>query len=155
MILNNIHDWVNELIIPKKELDGLPICPYAKQALSLYSIEECNFENIEDKLSKCDILNHKVCIFYFKEYHTYDTVILEERTKALNDQFKSKDLIILDNDPRSPFIINNVKTTFDGCYLWLAQSLSDLNIKSKELERKTSYYTFWTKGQLDDVVNWR
>ena len=32
--------------------------------------------------------------------------------------------------------------------------LSDLNNKSKELE-KTNYYKHWTREQLDDVVNWR
>ena len=155
MILNNIHKWVEEIIIPKSELNGLPICPYAKQALQIYSVEECDFHSIEDKISKCDVLKHKVCIFYFKDYHTYDTLILEEKTKDLNEKFKPKDIIVLDNDPRNPFIINNVKTSFDECYLWLAQSASDLNIKSEELKQKTIYYSFWTKEQLDDVVNWR
>jgi hypothetical protein len=36
----------------------------------------------------------------------------------------------------------------------IIQSLSDLNNKSKELE-KTNYYNHWTKEQLDEVVNWR
>lgn len=155
MLLNNIHKWVDTLIIPRLELNNLPICPYAKQALNIYYLEKCSYEDIHDKISKCDINKHKVCIFYFEEYHTYEISSLEQKTLELNTIFNSKDIIILDNEPRVPFYINNLKTTFDDCYLWLAQSLSDLNIKSFELNKKTNYYSFWTNQQLDEVVNWR
>lgn len=155
MLINNIHTWINELLIPRLELDNLPICPYARQALNIYYLDSCSFENIEEKVSKVDIDKHKVCIFYFEQYQSYKPDVLENKTLELNTQLNSKDIVILDNDPRVPFYINDVKTTFDGCYLWLAQSLSDLNIKSQDLKNKTNYYSFWTKEQMDSVVNWR
>lgn len=155
LLTNEIHLWVNSLILPKLELNNLPICPYARQALNLYSVDECTYDNIEDKISNCDIHNHKVCIFYFNEYRNYDVSVLEDKTKELNLLFNHKDIIVLDNEPRMPFVINNIKTTFDHSYLWLVQPLNELKIKSTELKEKTSYYTFWTKEQLDEVVNWR
>jgi hypothetical protein len=155
MILPEIKQWIDTLIIPRLELDNLPICPYARQALNLYSINTCTFNTIEEEIRNYDISKFKVSIFYFEDYHNYDIEILNNKTSELNSIFNKENLIILDNDPRTPFYLNGVKTTFDLCYLWIVQELHDLNEKSNNLKEKTTYYSFWTKEQLDDVVNWR
>ena len=89
-----------------------------------------------------------------EDYLSYDENYLVNYTTTLNDEYKSKDFVILENDPRSPMIVNGVTTSFEHGYLWVVQSLSDLNQKSLEL-RKTDYYSYWTQQQLDDVVTWR
>lgn len=68
--------------------------------------------------------------------------------------YRDKDMVILENDPRDPNIVNGITTTFSGGFLLLVQSLSDLNQKHKELS-KTHYYSQWTKEQMDKIVNWR
>lgn len=155
-MLTRINDWFKHIIVPREELSSFPICPYAKQAIAnkAYRIEECTSETIDYLIATVDTSNHAVTIFIFKDYLQYDIDWLSEFTNELNIKYNSQDLVILDNDPRTPFVLNGVTTTFEHCYLWLVQSLSDLNKKSSDLE-KTTYYSHWTKEQLDQVVNWR
>ena len=51
-------------------------------------------------------------------------------------------------------IVNGVTTSYEYGYLWIVQSLNDLNKKSLMLQ-KTNYYNYWSKKQLDEVVTWR
>ena len=151
-----IENWILSLTHNQESLSNLPICPYAKKAYinKRYQIVETEYDTIDLDIEKSDLTKYQVIIFKLKDYELYDIISLKQKTNNLNEQFNKSDIIILDNDPRDPFLINNVKTTYEGNYLWLIQSLSDLNDKSKELE-KTNYYSHWTKEQLDEVVNWR
>ena len=151
-----VEDWILTLTHTQESLSNLPICPYAKQAYlnKRYSILDTEFDTINLNIQQSDLTKYQVIIFKFKDYQSYDIETLRQKTNDLNNEFNKNDIVVLDNDPRDPFIINGIKTTYDESYLWLIQSLSDLNEKSKELE-KTNYYKHWTKEQLDDVVNWR
>jgi len=152
----SIEDWILSLTHNQESLSNLPICPYAKQAYinKRYHIVDTDYDMIDLDIKQSDLTKYQVIIFKLKDYNSYAVEFLKQKTTKLNEQFNKHDIIILDNDPREPFLINGVKTTYDEYYLWLIQSLSDLNIKSKELE-KTNYYKHWSKDQLDDVVNWR
>jgi len=152
----SIEDWILSLTHNQESLSNLPICPYAKQAYinKRYHIVDTDYDMIDLDIKQSDLTKYQVIIFKLKDYNSYAVEFLKQKTAKLNEQFNKHDIIILDNDPREPFLINGVKTTYDEYYLWLIQSLSDLNIKSKELE-KTNYYKHWSKDQLDDVVNWR
>ena len=151
-----VEEWILTLTHTQESLSNLPICPYAKQAYlnKRYSIMDTEYDTISLDIEVSDLTKYQVIIFKLKDYQSYDIETLRQKTNNLNNQFNKNDIIVLDNDPRDPFFINGVKTTYNECYLWLIQSLSDLNNKSKELE-KTDYYKHWTKEQLDDVVNWR
>ena len=151
-----VEEWIFTLTHTQESLSNLPICPYAKQAYlnKRYSIMDTEYDTISLDIEVSDLTKYQVIIFKLKDYQSYDIETLRQKTNNLNNQFNKNDIIVLDNDPRDPFFINGVKTTYNECYLWLIQSLSDLNNKSKELE-KTDYYKHWTKEQLDDVVNWR
>ena len=134
----------------------MPICPFAKAAIAnkQYIIEQCSIEYIDQKVNDCDIQKYKVCIFYLPTYEQYTVEELEQKTKLLSEKYYTEDKVILDNDPRNPFLIQGVKTTFDQCYLWIVQSLEDLTQKSNIL-KTTDYYKYWTKEQIDEVVTWR
>jgi hypothetical protein len=151
-----VEDWILSLTHTQESLSNLPICPYAKQAYinKRYHIADVEYNTIDLDIEHVDLIKYQVIIFKLKDYQSYDIETLRQKTNDLNNEFNKNDIVVLDNDPRDPFIINGIKTTYDDCYLWLIQSLSDLNNKSKELE-KTNYYNHWTKEQLDDVVNWR
>lgn len=155
-MINQINDWFKHIIVPREELSNFPICPYAKQAIAnkAYRIDKCDIENIDYLIGTVDTSIHSVAIFIFKDYLQYEVDWLSDFTKELNEKYNSQDLVILDNDPRTPFILNGITTTFEHCYLWLVQSLSDLNKKSSDLE-KSNYYSHWTKQQLDEIVTWR
>jgi len=151
-----VEEWILTLTHTQESLSNLPICPYAKQAYlnKRYFIVDTGYDTISLDIETFDLTKYQVVIFKLKDYQSYDIETLKQKTNDLNNQFNKNDIVVLDNDPRDPFFINNIKTTYDECYLWLIQSLSDLNNKSKELE-KTDYYKHWTKEQLDNVVNWR
>lgn len=156
MIRNKILTWFDSIITPREELGGMAICPYAKLATlsKAYNIQDTTIENIHDDIQLCDVVKYKVCIFILTDWEVYDVDMLSSITKKLNEHFNSNDKVILDNDPRMPFVLNGVTTSFEHNYLWVVQSLSDLNQKSESL-KNTNYYSFWTQEQLDDVVTWR
>lgn len=156
MEISKIQDWFTHIQTPKQELGGMPICPFAKAAIAnkQYMIEQCSIDDIDEKVRDCNIQKYKVCIFYLPTYEQYTVEELEEKTKQLTSKYIVNDKVVLDNDPRNPFIIQGVTTTFDKCYLWIVQSLEDLTQKSNIL-KTTDYYKYWTKDQIDEVVTWR
>jgi hypothetical protein len=156
MEISSISDWFNHIQTPKEELGGMPICPFAKAAIAnkQVTIEQCSVEDIDQKVADCDVEKYKVCIYYLPAYDQYTVQQLEQITQQLRDKYRTDDKVVLDNDPRSPFIIQGVTTTFQQCYLWIVQSLEDLTQKSNIL-KTTGYYNYWTKSQIDEVVTWR
>jgi hypothetical protein len=155
-MISKLNEWMLSIQIPREELGGLPICPYARQTIAqkLYDIRYTNVCDVHAVLSTVDIQRYAVTLIVVEDYLSYDENYLVNYTTTLNDEYKSKDFVILENDPRSPMIVNGVTTSFEHGYLWVVQSLNDLNQKSLEL-RKTEYYSYWTQQQLDDVVTWR
>jgi hypothetical protein len=73
----------------------------------------------------------------------------------LNEQYVLLNKVVLDSDPRTPFSLNGVITSFPDCYIWIVQPLDDLNSKADKLMKSTTYYDYWTQEQLDEVVTWR
>ena len=149
-------DWILKITESQERLSGLPICPYAKQAYvsKTYSIGETNYDTIEADIESSDLQTYQVSILYYLDYQKHPTAELVNRTRELNSIYNKRDIVILDNDPREPLILNGVQTTFDACYLWILQPLMDLNEKSQML-KKTKYYSYWTPEQLAEVVTWR
>lgn len=155
-MIKNLEKWFNHLIIPREELSNMPICPFAKTAINnrQYSVEETTLDTITSQASIANVKVYKVCIFYLPNYREYEIETLEVKTKILNHTLSQTNKVILDNDPRNPFVINGVTTTFPDCYLWIVQDLVDLTSKSNSL-KFTDYYKYWTQKQIDEVVTWR
>lgn len=155
-MVENLKEWFNYLTLPRQELSNRPICPFAKAAIlsKEYTIEETTLDDIAFQVSNANVQVYKVCILYLPNYKIYEVEALEAKTKMLNRIFIPNNKVVLDSDPRNPFVINGVTTTFPNCYIWLVQDLADLTSKSNAL-KFTDYYSYWTKEQLDEVVTWR
>ena len=151
-----LNDWIDFIQKPRPELGNFAVCPYAKQATEqkAYRVEDITVALIHEALTRVDLEKDLVTILVVKDYASFSIDELVQITAELNKNYRPKDFVVLDNDPRTPMIINGVTTTFAECYLWIIQSLVDLNKKSQSLS-KTNYYTFWTQKQLDEVVTWR
>ena len=153
---DKLQEWLNYLQQPGR-LGNNPICPFAAQAVKQKRVHITAIENIQDLemlIDEVDTTKFDVSIFYFEKYLEYAVEELEEKIKYLNSVFKSQDKVVLDNDPRNPFEVNGYRTTFDGCYLYVVQSLSDLTQASNRL-KTGDYYSYWTLAQYDEVVGWR
>jgi hypothetical protein len=155
-MISKLKEWFDHLIIPRPELSNMPICPFAKAAVANqeYTVEETNLDDIAFQISNANVQVYKVCIFYLPNYELYEVEALEAKTKMLNRNFKHNNKVVLDSDPRNPFVLNGVTTTFPDCYIWIVQDLADLTSKSNGL-KFTDYYSYWTKEQLEEVVSWR
>ena len=153
---DQIHQWFSHIQQPREQLGGHSICPYARQAIlkTQYNIQTTELQYIRRDVEVCDVQKYKVCIFPLKDYQQHTTQELEALTKGLNEEFMKYDKVILDNDPRNPFTLSGVTTTFEHCYLWIVQSLSDLTQKHLAL-KQTTYYSNWTQEQIDEVITWR
>lgn len=155
-MIQNLKKWFDTLIIPREELSNMPICPFARAVIQNkeYFIQETDLDKIAIQGSTCDVYQYKVCIFYFPDYENYSIEALEMKTKHLNKNLVQSNKVVLDSDPRNPFSINGVTTTFPDCYIWIIQDLADLTSKSNSL-KFTDYYKHWTQEQIDEVVTWR
>jgi hypothetical protein len=148
--------WI-QFIQQPQSIGTFPICPYAAKAMleNKVEIQELfDINTVESVIESIDLSEKDVTILYFVEYLDYDVEYLQNYIIQLNAQFNIKDKVVLENDPRVPFIINDVTTTFPDCYLILIQGLQHLNEKSKLLQ-STGYYNYWTRQQLNEVVTWR
>lgn len=155
-MIDKLSQWFEHIQTPKTQLGGMSICPFARAAIQQkqYTVSECTLETIYDQVEKCDVKQYAVHILYLPTYNEHTIQSLQDITYKLNDRYKQQDKVVLENDPRVPFTIQGVTTTFSDCYLWIVQSLSDLTIKS-DLLNNTNYYSYWTKQQIDEVVTWR
>lgn len=155
-MVENLKKWFDTLIIPREELSNMPICPFARAVIQNkeYFIQETDLDKIAIQSSTCDVQQYKVCIFYFRDYENYSIEALELKTKHLNKILVQSNKVVLDSDPRNPFVINGVTTTFPDCYIWIIQDLADLTSKSNSL-KFTDYYKHWTQQQIDEVITWR
>ena len=151
-----ILQWI-QFIQQPQSIGTFPICPYAAKAMLENNVEIqelFDINTVESVIESIDLSEKDVTILYFVEYLDYDVEYLQNYIIRLNAQFNIKDKVVLENDPRVPFIINDVTTTFPDCYLILIQGLKHLNEKSKLLQ-STGYYNYWTRQQLNEVVTWR
>jgi len=154
-MVSEIEEWIKYIQMPRTELGNYSVCPYARTAQNKYTVTECTLDQIEKLVSICNIVDNKLCIFYLPNYEEYTIEALEQKTLYLNEQYLHLNKVVLDSDPRNPFSLNGVVTTFPNCYLWIVQPLDDLTEKSDKLKVSTNYYDYWTQEQLNEVVTWR
>ena len=147
-MLEQLQEWMTYIQQPGK-LGNNPICPFAAKAVKQKRVDITTLTNLEDLemlIDEVDTSKFDVSIFYFEQYLDYSIEELENKIKYLNSIFKAQDKVILDNDPRNPFTVNGHQTTFNGCYLYVIQSLSDLTQASNRL-KMGDYYSYWTQTQ--------
>lgn len=153
---DKIRNWLTYIQHPNT-IGKFAVCPFAAKTISdnKYQIHSLHdLTDVDDLINEVDINTIDVVIYYLTNYELYAPEVLEEYIFKLNKKFNEKDIVVLDSDPRVPFVIKDITTTFSDCYLILIQGLSELNAKSKIL-KQTDYYSYWTRQQLDEVVTWR
>ena len=153
---SKILEWITFIQAPG-QIGNLPICPFAAKAMANKRVEINPIEGLSDivwTINDVDLDLVDVSIFYLSDYERYTSEELQELMFKLNKLFNVHDKVILESDPRQPFIINGHTTTFNGCYLILVQGLELLN-KHADILKLTDYYSYWTKEQYNEVVKWR
>ena len=161
-IEKDLRDWSrNVLEIPNVELNGLPACPYAKQAWKQNKVN----------VIETDLLTNDVAIEAENFDNTYDLVIVASYTfpdlgffdryiKHLNDKYSKNNLHIMGfhpdygaEDADLDFLYaNEWESSIEDEYaMMFIQSLSKVDDASLQLE-KMGYYTVYPEKEYNTLV---
>lgn len=158
-ITQDIITWSKNFIEkPNKDLDGMPVCPFAKKTR-----QDDKLNIIEVKQSK-DFLNEVVD--QAKSFGKYDVVIiacddmyisadeLNDYIHALNKVFVRDDVYLIASYPDDEVVDFLESEDFqpdNDFYMVLIQSYQKLEDGSSSL-RKTKYYEHWSNDYYEDTV---
>jgi len=151
-------EWLTMFVAkPNEAFNNLPVCPYALQALQENKVkfEFVEFglhEKLVSYIDKWDDDYDTVVIFV---HETYLAKVFPRIIESANKYVMPHDLVILEDHPDIPEVINKVKVNFGEATVVFVQRLSKINKASQHLKENTKYYDNWSQENLDDVVTWR
>lgn len=153
-ILNWIENFVEQ---SNPNLNNWSPCPFARRSRleNKLSILEGNyiFKDVDNLVLSWDDSYDVVVFVYNKDRYTVDE--LANYVEQLNKTYTiSKDILILEDHPDDPEIVNAVKMNQGQYILVLCQRFSKVNLASAELKEQ-GYYDSWSKQYYDRVVGWR
>ena len=153
-ILNWIEDFVEQ---SNPNLNNWSPCPFARRSrlenrLSILQGKDVGSDVDDLVLSWND--SYDVVIFvYDKDRYAIDE--LADSVEQLNKRYTlSKDILVLEDHPMDPEIVNSVKMNQGQYILVLCQRFSKVNLASAELKEQ-GYYDTWSKEYYDRVAGWR
>jgi hypothetical protein len=162
MIKDDIRSWSREVLeVPNPELNGLPACPYAKQAWKQNKVNVVETDSlVETVVKEADWFDNTydlviVASYNFPEIDFFDTYI-----EYLNDTYSENDLHIMGfhpdygaEDADLDFLYNNdwESSIEDEYAMMFIQSLSKVDDASLQLE-KMGYYNVYPEEEYKALV---
>ena len=155
-----IKNWISEFVTkPNPVFGDLPPCPFAQKAIIEDKVEfleldgVAGYETLYSHIWNFDFEDKDVLIMIARpdQFTAKET---EQLATDLNTYFMSKDVVVLEDHPKTPESVKDVKLNNGHYVLFLAQSLSKLNHFSKVLE-SGPYYKNWTRSYLESVKGFR
>jgi hypothetical protein len=146
--------WMEEFVeVPHPSLGGWPPCPFARQARLSKNID---IRQGRDPFNDCVSLldydwSKEVVIFW---YDDIDPELFLDQVNRANSVLLEKDIVALDDHPKTEEIIAGVKMNFGLCPIIVLQKNSKLNQSADQLKEK-GYYHMWSQSDLDKIVTWR
>lgn len=163
-IIIEFKQWINEFLsVPNDIMSGMPICPYAKQALISnsirYSIVNSNLEQVlYDKVNNWKDIDDngkiEVHAFITTDIEQYDKDTFINISEEINQYGNPLNILTLDDHPHNIEEINGTCLNFGKAALMLMSRFDMLNNASIQLA-KTQYYNNWPKAYLEWVTLWR
>lgn len=150
-VTENIQRWIENFVEkPHPTLGGWPPCPYARSArlkgtvaIHLGSDPYFDLKN----LSKRGLGSKEVVIYAYDPVEWNFELFHSLLEQANSDFLLSKDLIVLEDHPADPEIVNNISMNQGQYALAMCQSLTDLNTQAKQIASKGFYQT-WPEEYL-------
>jgi hypothetical protein len=156
-VKHDIEHWLENFAeVPHSALGGWAPCPYARKARLDRDFEvrlgTDPYIDLKD-LAQAGIAK-SVVIFVYKST-AYTAEQFSTQLELANTEFLlSKDLLVLEDHPDLPEIVNGVSMNQGTYALALVQSLSDLNNKARLVARK-GFYDTWPEDYLQALFNHR
>lgn len=157
-VKKNIVSWIENFVEQSNpKLNGWAPCPFARRSRleNKLKISKGTEVIVDTKtlISTWDD-NFDVVIFvYNKEQYTVDE--LEACIEKINKEHAMpNDILLLEDHPMDPEIVNTVRMNQGQYILVLCQRFSKVNLASAELKEQ-GYYDVWSKEYYHRVAGWR
>jgi hypothetical protein len=156
-VKKDIEHWlVNFVEVANPALGGWPPCPYARKARldNDFDVRIGSTPIADLQALRVNGLPKSVVIF------AYDPKLISRETFSKELEFSNtsflleKDLLVLEDHPDDPEIVNGVCMNQGTYALALVQSLSDLNAKAQFMASK-GFYHGWPEGYLTGLFQHR
>jgi hypothetical protein len=157
-VKQDILNWVENFVEQSNpSLNGWSPCPFARRSRleNRLNILEGNyiFKDVNNLVLSWDDSYDVVVLVYNQDRYTVDE--LANYVEQLNKTYTiSKDILILEDHPDDPEIVNGVSMNQGQYILVLCQRFSKVNLASAELKEQ-GYYDTWSKEYYDLVAGWR
>lgn len=153
----DIEHWIANFVeVPHPALGGWAPCPYARKARLERDFEvRIGTDPYLDLRSIAQIgISRSVVIFVY-ESTSYTPEQFHAQLDSANTEFLlAKDLLVLEDHPELPEIVNGISMNQGTYALAMVQSLSDLNHKAQLVARK-GFYDTWPEEYLQELFKHR
>lgn len=156
-VQHDIETWIENFVeVPHPALGGWAPCPYARRARLDQDFEvRIGINPYFDLRVVAQTGITKSVVIFVYESTAYTAEQFSTQLEAANVEFLlSKNLLVLEDHPDSPEIVNGVSMNQGTYALALVQSLSDLNEKAKLIARKGFYHS-WPENYLQGLFKHR
>ena len=162
MIKDDIRSWSREVLeVPNPELNGLPACPYAKQAWKQNKVNVVEPDSlVETVVKEADWFDNTYDLVIVASYKFPSIDFFDVYIEYLNDTYSENDLHIMGfhpdygaEDADLDFLYNNnwESSVEDEYAMMFIQSLSKVDDASLQLE-KMGYYNVYPEEEYKALV---
>jgi hypothetical protein len=157
-VKRDILSWSeNFLEQPHPALGNWSPCPYARRARLNNQVDiRIGTDPYHDLETLCSTgLGSSQVVIYAYDPAEWTREIFTPRLAAANRDFLlAADLIVLEDHPDDPEIVNGVSMNQGTYALAMCQSLSDLDVKARQMADKGFYHT-WPEQYLETLFQHR
>jgi hypothetical protein len=148
--------WVEEVLsVPHELLNGLPVCPFARQAIIENKVEFFRTSDyVKDIANKLDNWDDSIHALVFVCDDDVDPKQFVVDVKKLNLKYLDENLVLLEDHTKVDEPFHGIKFNNGKYNIVIAQRLKSINEASKHLARN-GYYINWSDDMYNDVVRWR
>lgn len=162
MIKDDIRSWSREVLeVPNPELNGLPACPYAKQAWKQNKVNVIETDSlVETVVKEADWFDNTYDLVIVASYNFPSIDFFDVYIDYFNDTYSENDLHIMGfhpdygaEDADLDFLYNNnwESSVEDEYAMMFIQSLSKVDDASLQLE-KMGYYNVYPEEEYKALV---
>lgn len=133
--------WIDSLTIPRPELGGLSVCPYAKGIE--YEIVETDGSDIDPPPWDFELIIYKLP----DEYSAFEVISIATEYSKIYPT-----MVFLPDPKNRETFINGVNTNNGKFNLILCQYRDNLE-KARMRLKNTNYYSFWDSKYLNEILS--
>jgi hypothetical protein len=157
-VTQDILHWSETFVeVPHPALGNFPPCPFARKARLSGTVRVVVGSDPYFDLRNCsrDGLGTAEVVIYAYDPAEWDYATFHSSLEQANSEFLlANDLLVLEDHPADPEIVNGISMNQGTYALVLVQNLTDLNVKAQHMASK-GFYTTWPEDYLKALFRHR